>query len=196
MVITNSLAPHELTSSAPEEYNLRVIEVLCATRLLVHAWGLDKSPRLAGKTGEDGRMWLREALEMWSEEKDQHALYESGLKEVDRVFGANGRGETGWTREEMIQASGMSKEDFTSTFLEFLESESATQTTHSTLIFCHPVSDLTTHVQSAQPISISIVVSLILSLNPSESKHSLLYAVLSPPTFPNQTPLCSNLGNS
>ena len=126
MCIINSIAKHELTTGAPEQYNLRVVECIIATRLMLHAWGLDQDPRLTGKKGEEGRMWFREALDLWEGGKGlaEEELYTKALGEVDRVLGL-GKGETGWTREEMIAASGMDEASFRETFLEFLESESS-----------------------------------------------------------------------
>jgi galactokinase len=122
VVITNSLTPHELTDSAPEQYNLRVVEVLVAARILAHSAGLDDLTGVNGK-----RIWLKEVLDA-SKGKygvtGERELLERGLKEAEKVLSVEGRGETGWTREEMIQASGMSPEEFTKTYLEFLESGS------------------------------------------------------------------------
>ena len=76
-------------------------------------------------------MWLREALELWqnsgalgSAAVDEKVLYEKGLEEVDRVLGAQGKDTKGWTKEEMIEASGMNPDAFSKTFLQFLESQS------------------------------------------------------------------------
>lgn len=55
-------------------------------------------------------------------EDREEELLTSALREIGDILGADGKMEKGWTREEMIEASGMSKEDFTSTFLDFLES--------------------------------------------------------------------------
>lgn len=118
VVITNSLAPHALADSAPERYNLRVVEVLVASRLLLHAWGID-APRMT-KAGEEGRIWLKEALDLWAQSGSEVEVYERALKALPAVLGKDGRGERGWTREEMIEASGMSEEAFTKTYLDFV----------------------------------------------------------------------------
>ncbi|KAK8869627.1 galactokinase [Kwoniella newhampshirensis] len=118
IIITNSLAPHSLTDSAPEEYNLRVVEMLCATRILLEAWGLDS------KVGKQ-RKWLREVLELWDgEEEDEGKLLEKALGEIDGILGGE-RKERGWTREEMSEKSGMSKEDFEEMYLHFLETRAS-----------------------------------------------------------------------
>ncbi|ORY28308.1 putative galactokinase [Naematelia encephala] len=124
VVITNSLAPHALTNSAPEHYNLRVVETLCAARLLLHAWGLDEHPRVRGKIGSEARIWLREVLDLWVGEVNADndiEVYTKALEDVQKYLAAGDKGERGWTREEMIQASGMSVEDFTLTYLDFIE---------------------------------------------------------------------------
>lgn len=126
IVITNSLAPHDLTDTAPEQYNLRVVESLVAARLLLHAWGLSDHPRVKGKVGEGGRVWLREVLEMWAPGESPVGVYEKALKDLERILGKGGRAQKGWTTEEMIAESGMSKDEFTETYLHhFLEGESS-----------------------------------------------------------------------
>ncbi|RSH93929.1 galactokinase [Saitozyma podzolica] len=110
IVITNSLAPHDLTDTAPEQYNLRVVESLVAARLLLHAWGLSDHPRVKGK------------VEMWAPGESPVAVYEKALKDLESVLGKGGRAQKGWTTEEMIAESGMSKDEFTETYLHhFLE---------------------------------------------------------------------------
>lgn len=117
VVITNSLAPHGLVDDAPERYNLRVVEVLCASRLLLHAWGVDDPRAVAG---EEGRVWLREAVDLREKESSEAAMYERALADLDKVLGADGRAEKGWSREEMIAASGLSAPDFEKTYLDFI----------------------------------------------------------------------------
>lgn len=118
VVITNSLAPHALADSAPERYNLRVVEVLCASRILLHAWGVD-APRMT-EAGEGGRIWLREALDLWAQQGTDAEMFAKALASIPAVLGADGRDKRGWTREEMIAASGMSEADFTKTYLDFV----------------------------------------------------------------------------
>lgn len=120
MVITNSLAPHSLADSAPERYNLRVVEVLVASRLLLHAWGVDDARLKA--SGEDGRIWLKEALDLWQKKEgiSNDELFEKALAALPDVLGKNGRDIEGWTKEEMIEASGMTAEAFTETYLNFI----------------------------------------------------------------------------
>ena len=150
MVIVNSLAVHELTTGAPEQYNLRVVEGLIATRLLLHAWGLDKSPRLEGKSGKDGRIWLREALDMWAGKLSEDELYEKALLEVDRVLGPGDKGKRGWTMEEMIEASGMDEKSFSQTFLEFIESEPSISRT-TTSMLCSLYSSIVLNTRQFSP---------------------------------------------
>ncbi|WVF71062.1 galactokinase [Kwoniella sp. CBS 6097] len=122
LVITNSLAPHALADSAPERYNLRVVENLCATRLLLHALKIDIGVSPTRQGGSSGRLWLREALEHWGETRhmDERAVYEHLLSRISHILGKDGRGVTGWTAEQMIEESGMSAEVFRSTFLTFI----------------------------------------------------------------------------
>lgn len=117
VVITNSLAPHGLVDDAPERYNLRVVEVLCASRLLLHAWGVDE-PRMA-KAGEPGRIWLREAVDMREKQSSEEEMYKRALGDLDRVLGADGH-ESGWTKDEMVAASGMTPAAFEETYLDFI----------------------------------------------------------------------------
>lgn len=58
---------------------------------------------------------------MWSDEKDEERLYQRAIQESYRILGKDGRDRRGWTREEMIEASGLSEPDFRSTYLDFLE---------------------------------------------------------------------------
>ncbi|KAI9637939.1 ribosomal protein S5 domain 2-type protein [Dioszegia hungarica] len=123
VVITNSLTPHSLTDTAPVQYNLRVVESICAARVLLHAWGLSEHERVKGKKGEDARVWLREVLEMWRPGKvdDETAgVLEEAVEAAEKVLGAKGRGERGWTREEMREASGMEEGEFDKTYLDFI----------------------------------------------------------------------------
>ncbi|OCF36635.1 galactokinase [Kwoniella heveanensis BCC8398] len=113
IVITNSLAPHSLTDSAPEHYNLRVVEVLCATRILAHAWGL--STQIGRK-----RVWLREVLEVAADKWALDVQAEGRVHSNGTVNGILGR-EGGWSRHDMIEASAMSKAEFEETYLHFLE---------------------------------------------------------------------------
>ncbi|WWD19422.1 galactokinase [Kwoniella shandongensis] len=122
LVITNSLAPHALADSAPDRYNLRVVENLCATRILLHALQIDVDVPETSQGGSTGRLWLREALEHWAEAKllDEAGMYEELLSRLPSILGRDGRGVDGWTKEQMIEESGMSSTDFKATFLEFI----------------------------------------------------------------------------
>jgi galactokinase len=120
VVITNSLAPHALTNTAPEHYNLRVVEVLIAARILATAWGVGDIEGVNGK-----RIWFKEVLDAWARKtgiEGEKEVFEQAILAVHTILEVDGRGERGWTREEMIESSGMSREDFTKTYLEFLES--------------------------------------------------------------------------
>lgn len=117
VVITNSLAPHSLTDSAPERYNLRVVEVLCASRLLLKAWGV--AGARTTQAGEPGRIWLKETIDMLGKKGTDHELYQYALDTLPSVLGGSHVKE-GWTRDEMIAASGMSADQFTQTYLDFV----------------------------------------------------------------------------
>lgn len=117
LVITNSLAPHSLTDSAPEEYNLRVIEILIATRLILHHW------KLESQFYGNPRPWLREVLGAWVGEKG-HMGWEKEGEVTEKALGDIEwiKRDGGWTREEMIKYSGMDEEEFKKSYLDFLES--------------------------------------------------------------------------
>ncbi|KIR59849.1 galactokinase [Cryptococcus bacillisporus CA1873] len=116
LVITNSLAPHSLTESAPEEYNLRVIEILIATRLILHHW------KLESQFSDNPRPWLREVLGAWVGEKD-HMGWEKEGEVMEKALGDIEwmKRDGGWSREEMVKYSGMDGEVFKKSYLEFLE---------------------------------------------------------------------------
>ncbi|KIR39238.1 galactokinase [Cryptococcus deuterogattii Ram5] len=116
LVITNSLAPHSLTESAPEEYNLRVIEILIATRLILHHW------KLESQFSDNPRPWLREVLGAWVGEKG-HMGWEKEREVMEKALGDIEwmKMDGGWSREEMVKYSGMDGEEFEKSYLDFLE---------------------------------------------------------------------------
>ncbi|OXG38945.1 galactokinase [Cryptococcus neoformans Bt15] len=116
LVITNSLAPHSLTGSAPEEYNLRVIEILIATRLILHHW------KLESHFNDNPRPWLREVLGAWVGEKG-HMGWEKEGEVMEKALGDIEwiKRDGGWSREEMVKYSGMNEEEFKKSYLDFLE---------------------------------------------------------------------------
>ncbi|AAW46834.1 galactokinase, putative [Cryptococcus deneoformans JEC21] len=122
LVITNSMAPHSLADSAPDRYNLRVVENLCATRILLHTFGADAGVLSTTQRGSTGRLWLREALEHWAEDAhmDEETVYRNLLARIVGVLGKEGRDKNGWTKNQMIEESGMTAEDFEATFLAFI----------------------------------------------------------------------------
>ncbi|OXM76047.1 galactokinase [Cryptococcus neoformans Bt63] len=122
LVITNSMAPHSLADSAEDRYNLRVVENLCATRILLHAFGADAGVLSTTQRGSTGRLWLREALEHWAEDAhmDEETVYRDLLARIVGVLGKKGRDKSGWTRDQMIEESGMTAADFEATFLAFI----------------------------------------------------------------------------
>ncbi len=58
---------------------------------------------------------------MWSDEKDKEVLYHRAIQESYRILGSESRDRIGWTREEIIAASGMEEAAFRETYLDFLE---------------------------------------------------------------------------
>lgn len=52
-------------------------------------------------------------------------VLEEAVRGAEKVLGAEGRGERGWTKEEMSEASGMGEGEFEKTYLDFIPSESA-----------------------------------------------------------------------
>lgn len=119
------MAPHSLTDSAADRYNLRVVENLCATRILLHAFAADAGVLSTTQRGSTGRLWLREALEHWAEDAhmDEETVYRDLLARIVGVLGKKGRDKSGWTRDQMIEESGMIAADFEATFLAFIPSE-------------------------------------------------------------------------
>lgn len=119
------MAPHSLADSAEDRYNLRVVENLCATRILLHAFGADAGVLSTTQRGSTGRLWLREALEHWAEDAhmDEETVYRNLLARIIGVLGKEGRDKNGWTKNQMIEESGMTAEDFEATFLAFIPSE-------------------------------------------------------------------------
>lgn len=65
---------------------------------------------------------------MWRPGKvdDEDAgVLEEAVKEAEIVLGSGHKGKNGWTKEEMIEASGMGDGEFDKTYLDFLPSEFA-----------------------------------------------------------------------
>lgn len=106
-----------------------MIESLCANRILLHAWGLDREPYVLGKKKGNRRVWLREVLSLWAKTRSdlwkatEDEIYQAAIYEAERVLWV-GKG-SGWHREEMIAASGLSKEDFEETYLHYIPSQSS-----------------------------------------------------------------------
>lgn len=122
-MITNSLEPHALSESAPERYNLRVFENLWAVRLLLRDWKSDGNLEAPSSAEQTGRVWLREALHLLSDDLglSEEEAYAKVSKDIKRVLGANGKDKEGWTQEDLIEASGMRPEDFNNTFTQTIE---------------------------------------------------------------------------
>ena len=126
IVITNSMAPHALGDSAERQYNLRVVETCLAARLLAHAWGLSENPVV--KVESKARVRLMEVLALHAEQESKVGRGTRGVEElladVTRILGKEGRGEEGWTKNEMARESGMSAEDFDRVYFQtFLKGE-------------------------------------------------------------------------
>lgn len=68
-------------------------------------------------------MWLREALHLLSDKLSlsEEEAYVKVSKDIERVLGADGKDKQGWTKEDIIQASGMRSEDFNNTFARTIE---------------------------------------------------------------------------
>jgi galactokinase len=126
LVITNSLEPHALADSAPERYNLRVFENLCAVRLLLHSWKVEVDGSPPRSKEEAGRVWMKEALAYLQDSLglSEEESFKRVAQDLDSVLGVDGRDEKGWTLEEIVAASGMSREEFDDTFTKFIEGES------------------------------------------------------------------------
>lgn len=126
-VIANSLKVADKAVSAKIHYNLRVVETLVGARVLARGLGV--------KVGGGEKVTLREVLDRWAGievdkatgeediEKLRKALEAIGEK-VESVLGA-GSGKEGLTLEEMIEASGLSKEEFHQVYLSWVEGTAA-----------------------------------------------------------------------
>jgi hypothetical protein len=125
IVITNSLEPHALSEHAPERYNLRVFETLCAVRLLLRDWNFDRDLGSPSCVEQTGRVWFREALHLLSDKLglSEEEAYVKISKDIERVLGSDGRDKQGWTKKDIIQASGMPEEQFNNTFTKTLQGE-------------------------------------------------------------------------
>lgn len=65
-------------------------------------------------------------LELWRPGKVDDLksnVYEEAIKSAEQILGKGGRGDSGWTREEMIEECGMTEEEFKETYLDFIPSE-------------------------------------------------------------------------
>ena len=102
-----------------------MFENLCAVRLLLHSWSVEISNPHPKTKDDAGRVWLKEAMIYLQENLglSEEECFKRVLNDVEKVLAVDGRDEKGWTREEIVQASGMSQEDFDETFTKFIEGE-------------------------------------------------------------------------
>lgn len=119
LVIANSLVVSDKAVSAKVQYNLRVVETLVGARVLARGLGVS--------VGEREKVTFREVLARWDkteggvEDVDRlHAALQRIGPEIERVLGA-GSGKEGLELDEMIQASGLSSEEFHEVYLSWVE---------------------------------------------------------------------------
>ncbi|KAH8112723.1 galactokinase gal [Phellopilus nigrolimitatus] len=127
IVCANSLVVSDKVVHSRTRYNLRVVETLAAARVLARQLGVP--------IGKTERLQLRELLDRWlgvtkGVETDPKGLKEGLEKIVEKLDvlklvdsdGSDGT-EIGLTLEEMIALSGLSAEEFTETYLSWVDIE-------------------------------------------------------------------------
>jgi hypothetical protein len=83
---------------------------------LAHAWGLSGHEVVSRES--KARVRLMEVLALHKEQEGREVGPEELMRDVSRILGKEGRGEEGWTREEMARESGMAVGDFERVYFE------------------------------------------------------------------------------
>ena len=122
-ILANSLVVSEKHITAKWQYNLRVVETLVGARILALKLGVDT------KNQRDEKLTYKEVLGRWwvKEKKGgKGELTEEELKEALKALIASsalgelrGNDARGWTMEEMIAATDLTKEEFEKVYLTF-----------------------------------------------------------------------------
>jgi len=75
---------------------------------------------------EAERTWMKQAAVYLGEnlQLSEEETYRRLLVDIEQVLGANGKAESGWTREEIVAGSGLSEEAFEEIFCRNLKGES------------------------------------------------------------------------
>lgn len=122
-VIANSLVVSDKAVTAKTNYNLRVVETLAAARILAKKLNLPVGPTEKITLREVvGRLVQEEKSSEMSLEKLEETLNRMG-SEIDVLKPSNGNGsQLGVTMEEMIEMTGMSKEEFDQVYLSWVTS--------------------------------------------------------------------------
>ena len=119
-VIANTLKQANKQETSKIHYNLRVVETLVAARILANGLGVTM--------GLKEKARLREVLARWTGDEEEgltddvaaerlQAGIERILPEVERILGSED-GERGLTMNDMILATGMTKNDFEDVYLD------------------------------------------------------------------------------
>ncbi|KAI4522171.1 Galactokinase [Schizophyllum commune Loenen D] len=123
-VIANSLVVSDKAVTAKFNYNLRVVETLAGARALARALNLPVGPK--------EKITLREVVGRLVKEDKEKPMSDSELrdvlvrmdKEIEVLKPKNvPEGELGVTLEEMIELTGLSKEEFQDVYLSWVEVE-------------------------------------------------------------------------
>ncbi|KAF8318378.1 galactokinase gal [Clavulina sp. PMI_390] len=123
LVIANSLVVADKVVSAKYHYNLRVVETLVGARVLAKGLGIEVGPTEKITLREVLAEYMGSSRHDLSWKEDVGAL-EIGLQKIDQeVQKIMGKHEAGLTFEEMVEASGLSVEDFKELYLSSSEVE-------------------------------------------------------------------------
>ncbi|KII85252.1 hypothetical protein PLICRDRAFT_337456 [Plicaturopsis crispa FD-325 SS-3] len=127
-VCANTLVVSDKVVHARTRYNLRVVETLVAARVLARRLGVKLQEEAGGKRE---RVTLRVVLGRWVGETEEtelgaeqlKAALEKMVEKMELLKPDNADGEEGVTLETMIEWSGLSKEEFTETYLSWVDVE-------------------------------------------------------------------------
>ncbi|KAF9260133.1 galactokinase gal [Marasmius fiardii PR-910] len=125
-VCANSLVVSDKAVTAKTNYNLRVVETLAAARILAHHLKLpigqgeklqlrEVVGRLVGEVKEEGEMPVEKLIETLK--------WMDGELEILKPSKESADGQLGVTLDEMIEKSGLSKEEFHQVYLSWVEIE-------------------------------------------------------------------------
>ncbi|TRM64531.1 GHMP kinase [Schizophyllum amplum] len=123
-VIANSLVVSDKAVTAKFNYNLRVVETLAAARVLARVLGLNVGPKEKITLREVVGRLVQEDKEKPMTDEEMRDVLVRMAKEVEVLRPKNApEGELGVTLEEMIEMTGLSKEEFNDVYLSWVEVE-------------------------------------------------------------------------